>query len=253
MRSPWLHNADSPGDAACTRGARHATPPGLYASKSTWGFTLVEVLIVAAIISVVAALLFPVGQRAMESSRRVKCASNLREIGNAIRLHLADHNNLYPAANAAKDSAVANSLGWYGLWYIPTAPANGGLIPYVGSQAAMDKLIVCPENIYVTDTRPSIKSPIGFPYSANYNVLVASGAAKARNSLSIAQPSQMVLMADSATGATPGTAWGLGVNSTTSGWAALENRHAEKMNILWADGHVTTGKKETDITDLNLK
>ena len=227
------------------------TPLPLAFPQPLRAFTLVELLIVVALIAIVSSLLLPVAQKATESGRRAQCVSNLRQIGAAIQLYRNEHNNYYPPANGL-DNLMA-TIGWKGLWYAPTTPANGGLIPYVGSQAAMDKLVVCPRNRYPDSELPPIKNPIGYPYTVNYNVMVSAGAAQPANHLQFARPSTVFLMADSATGETVGTKWGLGVNSTSSGWAALENRHSGQMNILWMDGHVSTGKKEKDIQSENFK
>src|SRR5262245_32981733 len=47
-------------------------------------FTLAEVLVSMAIIGVLIALTLPAGQRARESSRRINCLSNLRQLGVAL-------------------------------------------------------------------------------------------------------------------------------------------------------------------------
>ena len=44
-------------------------------------FTLIEILVVIAIIAILAAILFPVFARARENARRASCQSNMKQIG----------------------------------------------------------------------------------------------------------------------------------------------------------------------------
>jgi prepilin-type N-terminal cleavage/methylation domain-containing protein/prepilin-type processing-associated H-X9-DG protein len=60
------------------------------------GFTLVELLIVLAIIGVLAAILLPVLSSAREGARRATCASNLKQIGQAMQMYANDNSRRYP-------------------------------------------------------------------------------------------------------------------------------------------------------------
>ena len=56
-----------------------------------FGFTLIEILVVIAILAILAAILFPVFARARENARRSSCQSNLRQIGLGLLQYSQDY------------------------------------------------------------------------------------------------------------------------------------------------------------------
>ncbi len=59
-------------------------------------FTLVELLVVIAVLALLAAILLPVFAKARESARKASCQTNLRQIGVAFRLYTTDYDEHYP-------------------------------------------------------------------------------------------------------------------------------------------------------------
>jgi prepilin-type N-terminal cleavage/methylation domain-containing protein/prepilin-type processing-associated H-X9-DG protein len=71
-------------------------------------FTLVELLVVIGIIALLIAILLPVLGKAREAANTVKCASNLRAIGQGIGIYLAENHQTFPASNFYLGLAINN-------------------------------------------------------------------------------------------------------------------------------------------------
>lgn len=66
------------------------------------GFTLVELLVVIAMIGILVALLLPAVQKAREAGRRTECVNNLKQIGLGVIMH-EEALRVYPMGRNARD------------------------------------------------------------------------------------------------------------------------------------------------------
>ena len=120
-------------------------------------FTLVELLVVVAILSLLASLLLPGLARAQAKRKAVYCFNNLRQLGIALQIYAGDHDDSLPY-NMGTDGthrtvAAKGFLNWANnvmTWELDSENTNafylkaGGLGPYVGSN---HRLFKCPSDI----------------------------------------------------------------------------------------------------------
>lgn len=103
-------------------------------------FTLVELLVVLAVIGVLAALLLPALVGAKESTKSTACLSNLHQIGIGLQLYVQENQNLLP---------VMQNVGTNGPPPTNGPPINVVLLPFVGGNSNIFRCPSDTENLFV--------------------------------------------------------------------------------------------------------
>ena len=119
------------------------------------GFTLIELLVVIVIIAILAGFLLPALAGAREKSKRMACASNLRQIGSGMLAYANDNDNHLPNA------ASCNVNGTNVQWDLILVTNN-----YVSA-----KVFQCPDD---TITRTGGGVPRSYSIAAGYNGTLAN-------------------------------------------------------------------------------
>lgn len=157
-------------------------------SRQRRAFTLVELLVVIGIIAVLIGILFPLLSAAKERANRVKCMSNLRQIGIAMKTYAFDHRNQYPRVTALQDSNMAGTPEYFsGQAHYVNDPFYFSLVKHdptasmfllVRNKYLNTAIFICPS----TDHRPddlrgnaqdqvvnfSLTDPVGENYSYSF-------------------------------------------------------------------------------------
>ena len=219
-------------------------------------FTLVELLVVVAIIGILAAILFPVFARARENARRASCQSNLKQIGLGLIQYSQDYDEVLIADWYGSDITVGPG---------DTRPPSDPKVSYKWEDAAFpyvksEQIFNCPsaagdaavpyryyKNIPVGQTQP--ENQLG-----SYIIMHGYGANKADTTPPVSHPllGDLVSLARAETPTT--TAWVLDGNgeffcsvdpvAKRINLGLITARHLDTIGVLFLDGHVKSIRED---------
>ncbi|HUX01442.1 MAG: hypothetical protein WBD63_11780 [Phycisphaerae bacterium] len=124
------------------------------------GITLVELIVVSGIIGALVGLVVPAVTGALDLADQTACAANLKQLGAAMSLYLADHDGrFFPLRETQADGIL-----WYFGFEASGSPALGeGNRILDRTRARLYPYLEAPETV---ETCPSV--PFGGPYKPKY-------------------------------------------------------------------------------------
>ncbi len=199
-------------------------------------FTLIELLIVIAIIAILAGMLLPALNAARAKAYGINCVSNLKQIGQAMLAYTMDNKDWFPGGT------LHNKI------YYELAPYTG-IDPdkYKYKPWSQRKIWACPADSYrarkYVPGEGYVSGSYGFSYYARNNLIEGDSVSMIKISL-IKQPSKLIYGMDTEDlrdgkalvyTVIAATRWPF--KTDAKGQSDVHFRHSGNASTLWFDGH----------------
>jgi len=215
------------------------------------GFTLVELLVVIAVIGVLAALLLPVLSKSKAVAQNLDCMNNLKQLEDCCHLYSADYNDYLPLNQAGgfvsqpsstnSPTIVTNVESWCpGIAPLDTTTANvkiGLLYPYNKSPA----IYHCPADQSTVEGHPDLLRTRSYCMDISINCPDVPASYQKFTEIRQPPPDQLFVLIDTQ----EEDIWDatFGIFSSDSYWSGFwldlpADRHRRGANLSFADGHV---------------
>ena len=208
------------------------------------GFTLVELLVVVAILAVLLSTILPSLHSAKESTRRVMCGSNLHQLAVAHKTYETRHLGTYPRARdyltteAPQQGSVSGIPGYPTITTIPSQ----SILVLGGYLSGGEEVFRCPsDDMERSDCAAGIRAilPGSFSYTRNGAIAGVGPAGYLRN-IEIRRPGDTTMLLEEWEHAPMNDSYVI-----PNSWDLITQRHNGEGAMAFFDGHARCIDAET--------